>query len=99
MRSPVGAGQIISDYFDHGQISGYFISADDPAAYDPTLIPDGKVFEDGLQTIRSTAEMRTTHTGSYQIPKCPNLLRWFWQAPAYSRIGMISRADARERLI
>jgi len=50
VESPVSATQIISDYFDHSQISGYFISSDDPAAYDPTLIPDGKVFEDGLPT-------------------------------------------------
>jgi len=38
----------VSDYFDHSPITGYFISSDNPADYDPNLIPDGIVIEDGL---------------------------------------------------
>lgn len=40
---------IVSDYFDiPQQITGYFISSDNPQDYDPLLIPNGFVIEDGL---------------------------------------------------
>src|SRR5262249_14130555 len=41
------AAQFISDYVDHTEISGNFISSDNPADYDPALLRDGIRFEHG----------------------------------------------------
>jgi hypothetical protein len=43
-----GTNPIISDYLDHGPITGYFISSDNQSLYDPALPVDGIVLEDGL---------------------------------------------------
>jgi hypothetical protein len=47
-EATTGTNSIISDYMDHGPITGYFISSDDQAVYDTTLPVDGIVLEDGL---------------------------------------------------
>ena len=47
-EATTGTNSIISDYLDHGQITGYFISSDNPADYDTALPVDGIVLEDGL---------------------------------------------------
>jgi len=44
-----GSALPISDYFDHGQITGFFLSSDNQADYG-TIVPDGTVVEDGLPT-------------------------------------------------
>jgi hypothetical protein len=47
-QATTGTNSVISDYLDHSQITGYFISSDNQADYNTALPIDGIVLEDGL---------------------------------------------------